>query len=150
MGCFTHRAGKNTRGRGHGRAWALADRRRERNLACMAEDAPSEASSHGPEPEAATRHSSRLWRQVLDALPAGVAVMDAAGNILLVNAASSRIWGGLIRSAAERYPRSHAFAHGSGEPLPTEAWASVRALTLGETSVNELLDIETYDGRRRT
>jgi PAS domain S-box-containing protein len=116
----------------------------------MAQDALPEASSRGHEPEATTHNSGRLWRQVLDSLPVGVAVMDTAGNILLVNAASSRIWGGVIHSASERYPRSKAFVHGTGEPLPPDAWGSVRALTRGETSVNELLDIETLDGRRKT
>jgi PAS domain S-box-containing protein len=92
---------------------------------------------------------SRL-RQVLDTLPVGVVVIDKAGDIFLANPASSRIWGGVIASAKERYPRSKGAWHDTGKALQPEEWASARALNAGQTSLNELIDIETFDGRRTT
>jgi PAS domain S-box-containing protein len=95
------------------------------------------------------RQSERLLRLVLDTLPAGVAVVDRSGDIILSNPASERIWGGSIRSGRERYARSHAWWHATGKKLAPEEWASARALVSGETSVNEVLDIEAFDGVRK-
>jgi two-component system NarL family sensor kinase len=95
------------------------------------------------------RQSERLLRLVLDTLPAGVAVVDRSGDIILSNPASERIWGGSIRSGRERYARSHAWWHATGKKLAPEEWASARALVNGETSVNEVLDIEAFDGVRK-
>jgi two-component system NarL family sensor kinase len=96
------------------------------------------------------RRSERLMRIVLDALPVGVAVMDPSGDIILANPASNRIWGDLIRDGHERYDRSKGWWHESGKPIEAEAWASTRAIRRGETSVNEVLDIEAFDGARKT
>ena len=89
-------------------------------------------------------------RQVLDTLPVGVAVIDRAGDIVLHNPASSRIWGRLILPGQERYAKSEGFWHGSGKAIGPEDWASRRAIAAGEISRDELIDINTFDGQRRT
>jgi hypothetical protein len=43
---------------------------------------------------------------------------------------------------------SKAYWHASGKPIAPTEWASARALREGETSLNELIDIEAFDGRR--
>ena len=99
--------------------------------------------------EEEVRASQRLLQRVLDTLPVGVVVVDRAGDLLLSNPASSRIWGGLIASGPERWARTKGHWHGSGQQIGPGEWGSERALTKGETSLGELIDIETYDGRRR-
>ena len=89
----------------------------------------------------------RLLRQVLDTLPIGVAVVDRAGDILLYNPASSRIWGKTIVDGQERWARSKGFWHDSGKPIGPTDWASHAALEKGETRLNELIDIESFDGQ---
>src|SRR5258706_13586802 len=89
-------------------------------------------------------------RQVLDTLPVGVAVVDRAGDVVLHNPASSRIWGRLIVPGQERYAKSEGFWHVSGKAIGPEEWASRRAIAAGETSRDELIDINTVDGQRRT
>src|SRR5438309_947096 len=89
-------------------------------------------------------------RQVLDTLPVGVAVVDRAGDVVLHNPASSRIWGRLIVPGQERYAKSEGFWHGSGKAIGPEEWASRRAIAEGEISRDELIDINTFDGQRRT
>jgi PAS domain S-box-containing protein len=96
--------------------------------------------------EDAARESEKLLRLVLDTLPVGVAVTDPADNIIVANPASKRIWGDVIISGTERRERSIAFWHDSGKRIVPEEWASLRALSKGETSLNELIDIETFDG----
>jgi two-component system NarL family sensor kinase len=96
------------------------------------------------------QNSERLLRLVLDALPVGVAVVDHAGNMILTNPESERIWGRVIHSGRERYSASKAWSHSTGRPIARGEWASERALFNGASTVNELLDIESFDGARKT
>jgi PAS domain S-box-containing protein len=96
------------------------------------------------------QRSEGLLRLVLDALPVGVAVVDRSGDIILGNPASRRIWAGAVRSGAERYAESKGWWHDTGEILAPEDWASARALSTGEISVNEVIDIQAFDGVRKT
>jgi two-component system, NarL family, sensor histidine kinase UhpB len=100
--------------------------------------------------EAEVRAGQLLLRQVLDTLPVGVAVMDRAGDLLLYNPASGRIWGGTIVSGQERWVKSKGYWHASGQAIAPEEWASRYALDEGRTSRDELIDIDTFDGRRKT
>ena len=45
--------------------------------------------------------SERLLRLVLDTLPVGVVVLNAAGDVVVANAVSSRIWAGMIHPGKE-------------------------------------------------
>jgi PAS domain S-box-containing protein len=96
------------------------------------------------------RESQQLLRLVLATLPVGVAVTDQAGDIALANAAAKRVWGDTIVSGRERWIQSKGFWHDSGKRIAPADWASVRALSEGKTSLNELIDIETFEGKRKT
>ena len=100
--------------------------------------------------EDALRESQELLQLVLSTLPVGVAVTNRDGDVVSINAESKRIWGGAIVSGRERYEQTRGFWHDSGEPIAPQAWASIRAIFEGQTSLNELIDIETYDGQRKT
>ncbi|HJQ23666.1 MAG TPA: PAS domain S-box protein [Blastocatellia bacterium] len=100
--------------------------------------------------EEALRESQHLLQLMLATLPVGVVVTDQAGNIVLVNAAAKRIWGEVIVSGSQRWAQTKGFWHDSGKPIAPTAWASVRALSQGQTSLNELIDIETFDGQSKT
>ena len=52
--------------------------------------------------EEAVRHNEELLQSVLTTLPVGVAVTDLAGDIVVVNAASKRIWDDIIVSGARK------------------------------------------------
>jgi PAS domain S-box-containing protein len=99
--------------------------------------------------EEALRESERLLRQVMDALPVGVVVINLTGDVILGNLASNRIWGGMITAGAERYAKSKGWWHDTGKAIGPDEWASVRAIRNGQTSVNELVDIETFAGVRK-
>jgi PAS domain S-box-containing protein len=115
----------------------------------MTTDQIGESPEVQPQDDAGLTRSEQLLRVVLDALPVGVAVLDLSGNVILVNPASQRIWGGLISSGRERYAESKGWWYATGKPLAPEDWASVRACLKGETSVNEVIEIETFDGVRK-
>jgi len=99
--------------------------------------------------EEGLRRSERLLRLVLDALPVGVLVVDRAGDIILSNPASKRIWSGCIREGHERYAESKGWWHATGTRIAPDEWASARALAHGETHVNQVVDIEAFDGVRK-
>jgi len=96
------------------------------------------------------RAAQRLLQQVLDTLPVGLIVLDPKGDILLSNPASAGIWGKVIASGAERREKSEGFRRPTGERIAADEWASLRALKDGQTIRDELIDINTFDGVRKT
>jgi signal transduction histidine kinase len=87
---------------------------------------------------------------VLTTLPVGVLVTNREADVILGNPAYKQIWGDIIILGRERRAQSKGFWHDSGKRIDSESWASARALSQGQTSLNELIDIETFDGRQKT
>jgi PAS domain S-box-containing protein len=102
--------------------------------------------------EETLRESQQLLRLVLATLPVGVSVTDRKGDIVLANAASKRIWGGdpIVSSSSRWTECKGGYWHDSGRKVDPAEWASVRALSEGETALDELIDIETFDGKSKT
>jgi two-component system sensor histidine kinase UhpB len=100
--------------------------------------------------EQQVRAGQLLLTQVLETLPVGVAVLNRSGDIVLHNSASSGIWGRLIESGQERWKKSTGFWHDSRREVGAGEWASRRALEDGQTSRDELIDIVSFDGARKT
>ena len=100
--------------------------------------------------EAALRTSQRLMRQVLDTLPIGVWVLDPTGRITYGNEAGRRIWAGARYVGPEQFGEYRGWWSETGEPIAPGEWGAARALRHGETSSGELIDIECFDGTRKT
>ena len=99
----------------------------------------------------ASIESGSLLRLVIDALPVGVVLVDPNGDILLSNPAAQQIWGDrLLRSGGERWRRSRGWWHDSGVALEHDEWASARAIADGKPHLDQLVDIEAFDGSKRT
>lgn len=128
------------------------DELRQSNDALRVENAESRLAQEALRvSEAAASESQQLLNLVLETLPVGVAVTDRAGDLILSNAASRRIWAGrVIHSGAERWDRSAGYWHDSGQRVAPAEWPSVRALRDGRVTLNELIDIDAFDGRRKT
>jgi len=105
----------------------------------------------GKRAEAAVRENEQLLKFVLETLPISVVVTNDAGDIILANAATRRVWAGdIIVSGAERRARVKGFWRSSGKQLSPGEWASAAAVAEGREVLNELIDIEAFDGRRKT
>jgi PAS domain S-box-containing protein len=100
--------------------------------------------------EQALRASERQLRTIVDKLPVGVWLTDAQGKVILCNPAGERIWGEARFSGIEQYGQFAGWWHGTGRRLQPHEWAPVRALSRGETYVNEVIDIEDVYGVRKT
>lgn len=100
--------------------------------------------------ESALRDSERLLRAVLDTLPVGVWVADPAGNITMANPASQEIWGGARYVGVAQYEEFHAWTAETHLRMQRQEWPLARAVATGQASLGEILDIETFDGSRKT
>jgi diguanylate cyclase (GGDEF)-like protein/PAS domain S-box-containing protein len=99
--------------------------------------------------EALTK-SEELLRKVLDSLPVGVFVTDQQGRLIMSNPESSLIWGGPHPSGSEGYSRYRGWWAESGERITENNWSMMRAVQRGQVSRNEVIDIETFQGERKT
>ena len=89
---------------------------------------------------------------ILDALPVGVTIADASGRILVNNDALRKIWCGKapLSEVIEEYTDYQGWWTDTGKPVRPEEWGLSRAVTKGETSVGEVIDIQRFDGSSGT
>jgi PAS domain S-box-containing protein len=93
----------------------------------------------------------RLLATVLERLPVGVVITDSEGEVVRSNAAARDIWSAQAIHTAMRVDAPYrGWWADSGKPLAKEDWASSRTLISGEMILNELIDIEAFDGVRKT
>ena len=100
--------------------------------------------------EEALRTSQRLMQQVLQTLPIGVWVLDQTGRITYGNEAGRQIWAGARYVEPGEFGEYRGWWAETGEAVAPQEWGAARALLHGETSHGELIDIECFDGTRKT
>lgn len=87
---------------------------------------------------------------IMEALPVGMAILDAQGGRIGANRAFDQVWGGPcppVRSVDD-YAVYEAWWTGSGQPVRPNDWAAARALRGGEPVVGQLMEIRRFDGAR--
>jgi PAS domain S-box-containing protein len=99
--------------------------------------------------EAALRSGEELLKKVLELIPVGVWITDHKGDIVHGNPASKFIWAGARYVGIQQYGEYRAWWADSGKRVEPHEWAVVRAIQHRETSLNEELEIETFDGSRK-
>jgi PAS domain S-box-containing protein len=88
---------------------------------------------------------------VLSAIPVGILVLDASGRLVETNAAFHRIWGALpVRQGGEDFRMFKARLVGAGPEARPFEWRLSRVLATGQPAIEELLEIQAFDGVRRT
>lgn len=92
---------------------------------------------------------SDLLHEVLAILPVGVWVMDGTGKILYGNPAAQRIWVGARYVGVEQLGEYKGWWVSTGKCIEAEEWAAARAILKGETSIDEEVEIECFDGTRK-
>jgi serine phosphatase RsbU (regulator of sigma subunit) len=99
--------------------------------------------------EEALRESEQLLRRVLDTLPVGVWITDGQGRIINGNPAGHRIWSGARYVAPDEYGEYKGWWAETQQPIAADEWALARAISRGETSINEVIEIEAFDGTHK-
>jgi PAS domain S-box-containing protein len=88
---------------------------------------------------------------VMQALPVGVALLDAQGGTVSANQTFDAIWGN-PRPAAKTigdYIQDKASWVDTGKVILPDEWASSRALRTGETVTGQIIRIQGFDGVQR-
>jgi diguanylate cyclase (GGDEF)-like protein/PAS domain S-box-containing protein len=91
----------------------------------------------------------RSLRIVFDTLPIGVWILDRHGRIIYGNPAGRDVWAGARYVGPEQFGEYKGWWLSSGEPIAAEEWAAHRAITRGETSIDEEIIIQCFDGSRK-
>ena len=95
------------------------------------------------------KRSEALLNKVLESLPVGVWIADPSGEVMHGNPAGQQIWGGARFVGIEEYEGYKGWWVDSGKPVEAQEWAIARAIKKGETSVNEEIEIESFDGAHK-
>lgn len=100
--------------------------------------------------EEALTTSERQLRTVLDSLPIGVWFTDRTGRTLLANPAAKQIWSNIKQVGLQSQENPSGWWETLEPASEPHRWALSHALTTGAASLNETLDLEDLDGRRKT
>ncbi|MBD2594574.1 PAS domain S-box protein [Nostoc spongiaeforme FACHB-130] len=94
----------------------------------------------------------QLLRAMLDILPVGVVISDAQGKFIEVNPAIKMIWGenAPFLDNPSQYHEYKGWWADTGIPIAAHEWTLARVLANGETVIGEEIDIESFDGQRKT
>ncbi len=98
--------------------------------------------------EAELRESDLKYRQLVHALPAAVYTCDAAGRILLYNAAAVKLWGREPKPGHDRWCGSHRLFTPAGKRLPLARRPMAVAVMQGKPIRDAELIVERPDGSR--
>jgi PAS domain S-box-containing protein len=91
-------------------------------------------------------------RSTLYILPVGILIADKDGGILEINPAFRSIWGeeAPLVKGVDEYRQYKGWWASTGEPVGPQDWALSRAIRDGATILNEEIEIESFDGYRKT
>jgi PAS domain S-box-containing protein len=124
----------------------------EKSITARADDVADMNSFPGQEiTEESLYRSERLWRKLLDTLPVGVSVADKHGRVLLSNPTDQGIWMDDAHADLHEYNlHVKAWSMETGQVIRPEDWALSRAVHNGEVTLNQVLEIEPFEGGRKT
>jgi PAS domain-containing protein len=100
--------------------------------------------------EETLRQKETLLRSVLETMPVGVWIMDRTGQIVQGNLAGQKIWAGARYVGPSEFDQYKGWWVDTGQLIQADEWAAVRAVKSGETSLDEVIEIECFDGTRKT
>lgn len=98
--------------------------------------------------QALIRRENWLTR-IFEILPIGLWFADRNGFLIRGNPAGVAIWGMEPHVGPDDYSVFKARRLPSGEELSAEDWALARTIRTGESVLDELLEIDTFDGKKK-
>ncbi|MFA6236040.1 MAG: ATP-binding protein [Bacteriovorax sp.] len=87
-----------------------------------------------------------LLTQIIEVLPVGIWLIDKKGTIYSGNEASKKIWAGAEYVGPEAYNLYKSWWEDTGKEVAPEEWAAYRAIKFGQTSIGDLVRIQSFDG----
>jgi PAS domain S-box-containing protein len=99
--------------------------------------------------EEVLQNRESLLQKIFDVLPVGLWFADKDGNLLRGNPAGVKIWGAEPKVVLAEYGIFKARRLPSGEELAPEDWSLVRTVREMVTVVDEMLEIDAFDGKKK-
>ena len=99
--------------------------------------------------EEALRASDALLQSAINILPVGLWVFNAEGKIVISSAVAQQIWAGVRYLGVDQLGEYKGWRTDSGKLIEAHEWAGARALMKGETSIEEEVEIECFDGTHK-
>jgi PAS domain S-box-containing protein len=96
------------------------------------------------------RNRENVLQRIFDILPVGLWFADKDGKLLRGNPAGVKIWGAEPKVAPSEYGVFKARRLPSGEEMTPNDWALARTIKDKVTIVDELLEIDAFDGKKKT
>ncbi|MGZ3845028.1 MAG: PAS domain S-box protein [Flavisolibacter sp.] len=91
-----------------------------------------------------------LLSLVIESMPVGVWIFNEKREIISGNSAGKRLWEG-SKTVGSKVGAIHKAWHAdTGELVDPNEWASTRAINKGETTINEEIEIELLNGKRKS
>ncbi len=101
------------------------------------------------EAEEALKNREYLLNKVFDLLPIGLWFADENGKLIRGNPAGVKIWGAEPAVPIEEYGVFKARRLPSGKDIAADDWALAHTIRQGVTIVDELLEIDSFDGKKK-
>ena len=123
---------------------------RQQRMRHFKERVKSLEAIHAREETLQSRES--LLNKIIDILPVGIWVTDAQGRLIRSNKAGRNIWGA-APSIGEPIGNGRAFKARrlpSGLEINWNDWALTRTLRENVTVLDEMIEIDSFDGRKKT
>jgi PAS domain S-box-containing protein len=95
------------------------------------------------------RKSESLFKKVFEILPIGLWIADKSGKLMQGNPAGVKIWGMEPKVGQSEYGVFKARRLPSREEIAPEDWALAHTVNKGVTIVDELLEIDSFDGKKK-
>ena len=95
------------------------------------------------------RASDALLQSAINILPVGLWIFDAEGKIVISSAAAQQIWAGVRYIDVGQLGEYKGWRTDSGKLIEAHEWAGARAFEKGETSIEEEVEIECFDGTHK-
>ncbi len=87
---------------------------------------------------------------IFDILPVGISILNNEGKLISNNKKHLDIWAGSEYRDINDHKKYRAWRADTKKEIMSEDWASYKALTKKETSIGEVLEIQCFDGSRKT
>jgi PAS domain S-box-containing protein len=91
----------------------------------------------------------KLLSMVVENMPVGVWILNEKGKIISANSAGREIWGGTHYVDINEFNIYKGWLTSTKELIKPEQWPATLAITKGKTTLNEEVEIEAFDGRRK-
>lgn len=95
------------------------------------------------------KKQSAMLNKVFEILPVGLWIADKNGTLISANAAGKKIWGAEPHVPQEEYGVFKARRLPSYEEIAPDDWALSHSINKGITVVDEMLEIDAFDGNKK-